>query len=170
MTLDGRPDGHERDDEEKPPPQGRIAPTSVGVLVGSGVSGLVVGWAIRPMALRFGYAEPRVSLTSVALLAFVVAIVGWSAYATRRTVRRSRHDLPAHQAVNRLVLGKACAIAGAVIAGGWFGYALAQLGVADPAADQRLWRSLVAGAVGLALVAAALLLEHACRVPPDERE
>jgi hypothetical protein len=59
-------------------------------------------------------------------------------------------------------------LVGAVVAGGYLGYAIAQLGVADPAAVQRLWRSLAAAAAGVAVAAAALALEHACRVPPDD--
>ena len=103
------------------------------------------------------------------LLLFVAAIVGGSAYLTRRAVRRTARDLLPHQAVNRLVLGKACALAGALIGGGYLGYAVAQLGVGDPAATTRLWRSSLAGLAGIALSAAALLLEHACRVPKDRR-
>ena len=77
-------------------------------------------------------------------LFFVAAVVGGTAYVTRRTVRRDRFDLAHHQAVNRLVLGKACALVGALVVGGYLGYALAQLGVDEPAADVRLWRSLLA--------------------------
>ena len=70
--------------------------------------------------------------------------------------------------MNRLVLGKACALVGALVAGGYLGYALAQLGVDEPAADARMWRALVAGIGGLAICGAALLLELACRVPPAD--
>jgi hypothetical protein len=98
----------------------------------------------------------------------VAAVVGASAYLTRRVVRRDRSSLAHHQAVNRLVLGKACALAGALVTGGYLGYALAQLGVDEPAADTRLWRSLVAALAGLAVCVAALLLELACRVPPED--
>ena len=97
----------------------------------------------------------------------MAAIIGGTAYVTRRTVRRNRFDLAHHQAVNRLVLGKACALAGALVLGGYLGYALAQLGVGDPAADLRLWRSLLAALGALAVTVAALLLELACRVPDD---
>ena len=130
--------------------------------------GLVAGWAVRPLCLRFGWSEPDISLVSVGLLFFAAAIVGGSAYLTRRTVRRDRFALAPHQAVNRLVLGKACALVGALLTGGYLGYAVAQLGVDNPASVARLWRSSV-GALGAALVTAAgLLLEQACRVPPGE--
>ena len=46
-----------------------------------------------------------------------------------------------HQAVNRLALGKACALVGALLLGGYLGYALAQLGVGDAASALRLRRS-----------------------------
>ena len=159
------------DEEREPdPPQGRILPTGPGPLVIAGVIGLVLGWSIRPLALRFDCAEPNVSFTAIGALFFVAAIIGATAYGTRRTVRRNRQDLAHHQAVNRLVLGKACALVGSLALGGYLGYALAQLGVANPA-------------VGHAAVARAArrrsarslrrsprwLLEHACRVPRRRR-
>jgi uncharacterized protein DUF3180 len=156
-------------DEELEAPQSRIRPTGPGPLVVIGVLGLVVGWAVRPVCLRLGYSEPNISLVSVGLLFFAAAIIGGSAYLTRRTVRRDRFALAPHQAVNRLVLGKASALVGALLTGCYLGYAVAQLGVDNPASVARLWRSSLA-ALGAALVtAAALLLEQACRVPPDER-
>jgi hypothetical protein len=67
------------------------------------------------------------------------------------------------------VLGKACALAGAGIAGGYFGYALAQLGVTSAdGSDTRLWHSVVAGVGGLLLMAGSLLLERACRVHEED--
>jgi hypothetical protein len=158
--------------EEEPSPDqppGHLRSTEPGPLVVAGVIGLVVGWAVRPLSLRLGYAEPNVSLTAVGGLFFVAAIIGGTAYATRRTVRRNRFELEHHQAVNRLVLGKACALVGALALGGYLGYALAQLGVGDPASDTRLWHSLLAALAALAMTVAALLLELACRVPdPDD--
>jgi uncharacterized membrane protein YvlD (DUF360 family) len=135
-------------------------------LVVAGVLGLVLGWVVRPISLRMGYAEPDVSLVTVGLFFFAAAVIGATAFFTRRTVQRNRFDLAHHQAVNRLVLGKACAIAGAFLLGAYLGYAVAQLGVGEPASTTRLWRSGLA-ALGAALVmVAALLLELACRVPP----
>jgi hypothetical protein len=156
------------EDREPDPPQGRILPTGPAPLVVSGVIGLVLGWSIRPLALRFDLSEPDVSFTSVGVLFFVAAIIGATAYATRRTVRRNRLDLAHHQAVNRLVLGKACALVGALALGGYLGYAVAQLGVSAPASDERLWRALLGALGALATTVAALLLEHACRVPHED--
>ena len=131
----------------------------------AGVLGLVLGWAVRPICLQLGYAEPDVSLLTIGLLLFAAAIIGATAYVTRRTVQRNRFDLAPHQAVNRLVLGKACAIAGAFLVGAYLGYALAQLGVGDPSSATRLWRSCLAALAAGVVMGAALLLELACRVP-----
>ncbi len=157
------PEPEEDPDPDQPP--GHIRTTGPGPLVVSGVIGLIGGWAVRPLSLRLGYAEPDVTLSAVGGLFFVAAIIGGTAYVTRRTVQRNRFDLAHHQAVNRLVLGKACALVGALALGGYLGYALAQLGVGDPASDVRLWHSLLAALAALAMTVAALLLELACRVP-----
>lgn len=156
------------DDREPGRPQGTVQVTGPGPIVLFGVVGLVGGWALRPLSIRLGFLEPSVPVAAIAALLFVAAVVGGSAYVTWRVVRRERSSLAHHQAVNRLVLGKACALAGALVTGGYLGYALAQLGVGDPASDSRLWRSLVAALAGLAVCVAALLLELACRVPPGD--
>lgn len=129
--------------------------------------GLVLGWAVRPLALRLGYAEPQVSLLTIGLLLFAAAIIAGSAYLTRRTVQQRRFALAHHQAVNRLVLAKACALVGALLTGAYLGYAIAQLGVGDPASTTRLWRSVLAAAGAGCGTGAALLLELSCRVPPS---
>ena len=95
----------------------------------------------------------------------ILAAVAWS---THRTVHTHRRTIAPHQAVNRLVLAKACAIAGAAAAGGYLGYAVAWLGLDEAElAGQRLLRSGLAGLAGVAIVVASLLLERACRVRRD---
>ena len=56
-------------------------------------AGAAAGRSARS-ALRFGYAEPDVSFTSIGALFFVAAIIGGTAYVTRRTVRRNRSTSP----------------------------------------------------------------------------
>jgi hypothetical protein len=133
------------------------------------VLGLVGGWALRPLALHAGWTEPMVSWTAIVAVFFVAALLGTAAYSTWRTVERDRQALLPHQAVNRLALGKACAVVGALIAGAFFGYAVAQLGVSgSDLSTTRLWHAFVAGLGALGIVVAALLLERACRVPDDD--
>lgn len=154
---------------------GRIRPTQPGPLAAFGVLGLVCGWLVRLVCLHEQWTEPQVSWVTTGLLWFLAAALGLAAYRTQQAVRPSRGHparapLPPHQAVNRLVLGKASALVGALLAGGFVGYAVAQLGVStSDLATDRLWHSLLAAAGALGVLIAGLLLERACRVP-DDRE
>ncbi|HEX7738638.1 MAG TPA: DUF3180 domain-containing protein [Marmoricola sp.] len=154
---------------EDGPPKGRLEPSGPGPIAIFAGIGLILGWSIRAIALHQDTTEPTVSWVSVAIVFFLAAIVGWTAFHTARS-RREGIRLAPHRAVNRLVLGKTCALAGALIAGGYFGFALAHVNAAGAdAASSQLWHSVAAGIGGVCLVVAALLLEQACRVPPEDR-
>lgn len=159
------------DDPPEPDPSERgphrLRPTGVGVVVGSALVGLVLGWLVRPTALRLDLLVPRVSWLQVVALYLVALVLLGVARATRTAVRE-RRLLHAYQAVNRLVLARACAVAAAVFAGGYLGYALSWVGIASELAGERIARSLVAALGAGAAVAAALLLERACRVREDD--
>lgn len=165
MRTSGPDDPDDREEDQRP--HGTVHPTHAGALFAFGAAGVVIGWALRPISLRIGIAEPRVSWLSIGLVFFVAAIVAGAAYQTWRT-RRNGLRLQAHQAVNRLVLGKACALAGAALAGGYLGFALAHLGMTSDNDQTRLWHSAIGGVGGVMLMVAALLLEQACRVRRDD--
>lgn len=152
------------------PEPGRVRTTPTGVLVGWGLVGLIVGWALRPLAERFQGTAPIVTWPPVGVLFFVAAILGTTAWLTWRAVHVRRERLQPHQAVNRLVLAKACALVGALVSGGYFGYAVSWIGLNTELAGQRLFRSLVAGVAGLLIVIAAGALERACRVRKDDTD
>lgn len=149
---------------DAPDGRGTIEPTRPVVLLGWAVAGLVLGVAVRPVAERLGSTPPLVTWAQPLGLLLVAAIVGATAWSTWRTLHVRREVLDAHRAVNRLVLARACAIAGAVVGGGYLGYVLAWLGDSSPLADDRVTRSAVAALAGLLTVVASLLLERACRV------
>ena len=68
------------------------------------------------------------------------------------------------------MLAKACALTGALVAGGYVGYAVSWVGLTDAAlARERVVHSLLAGVAGALLVVGSLLLERACRVRKDPR-
>jgi hypothetical protein len=173
MSRDPDPSGWPPDDQDpegRPPDrQGHVRTTSAGSLLTFALVGLVLGWALRPLSIRMNGTAPTVGWLPVLALAFVAVVVGSVAWSTYRSLHRRHERLEPHHAVNRLVLAKACALAGALVAGGYFGYALSWVGIAEAElARQRLVRAVVGGGAGLALVVGSLLLERACRVSRDD--
>jgi hypothetical protein len=132
--------------------------------------GLVAGWAYHRLLDESTKPAPLVSWAQPLALFLVAAILGGTAWSTRRSVQHARVRLSPHHAVNRLVLARACAYVGCLVAGAYLGYAVSWLGVESDLAAQRAVRSAVAGLAGLLVVAAGLLLERACRVPPEDDE
>ncbi|GAA3815803.1 DUF3180 domain-containing protein [Nocardioides panacisoli] len=153
------------DDSGEPP--GNLRPTAVPVLLGWAVAGLVAGWALHSLCERAGTVPPLVSWAQPVALWLMAAILAYTAWATWRSVQVRRERLLPHQAVNRFVLARACAMVAALVAGGYLGYALSWID--DPAemAGDRLVRSLVAAAGAVVAAVAALVLERACRVRTD---
>ena len=135
-----------------------------------GLVGLVGGWGFHRWAADRPSAVPAVTWAQVLALVLVAAILGGTAWSTWRHVRDHRASLVAHQAVNRLVLARACAYVGALAAGGYLGYGLGWVGSESDRAGELLVRSLLAGLAGVAIVVTALLLERACRVRSDDEE
>jgi len=132
------------------------------------VIGLIVGWLLRPVAVRLTGTAPLVTWAQALALVFVAAVLGFVAWHTWQTIQVHRRRLPDNRAVNRLVLARASALVGALAAGGYAGYAVTWLGDASELADERLLRCGVAAVGGVLMMLASLLLERACRVPsPD---
>ena len=166
----GGPGPYGEGDGDEPPPGGRLATTSAGTVVGFALVGLVLGWLVRPVSVATTGSAPTVSWLPVLTLLFVAVVVGSVAGSTYRLLHRRHQRLQPHHGVNRLVLAKACALAGALVAGGYFGYAISWLGLTEGAlARERMVHSALAGVAGVLLVAGSLLLERACRVGTDDR-
>lgn len=153
---------------EEPTPQGHVRPTPPGVLVAWGVGGMVAGWLVRRVVEAAGGVVPVLSWLQPLALFLVAAILAVTARATWRQVQVRRTWLDPARAVNRLVLAKACALVGALLAGVYAGYALSWVGVADDLAGERMLRALTASGAGVLIVTFALALERACRVREDD--
>lgn len=151
------PDG---DPEE---PRGTLRPTSARALTACTVVGLALGWALHPVMDAIAGRPPLVSWAQALVLVMVAAIMGFLAWHTWQTVHVRGERLEPQQAVNRLVLARACALAGALVTAGYVGYAVSWLGDQSQYADRWIARALVAavGAAGVTL--ASLALERACR-------
>lgn len=141
-----------------------MRPTAARTLVVWGAVGLALGAAVHPLCDRLGVVPPLVSAPQPLALLLLAGILGYVAWVTHRVVHVRRERLEVHQAVNRFVLGRASALVGALVGGGYLGYALTWIG--DPAelADERLVRSLVAAGCAVLAMVAGILLERACRV------
>jgi hypothetical protein len=153
-----------------PDPDRRLRPMSPAALYAWTVAGLVAGWLFHRVLYGGAKFAPMVSWGQPTALLLVAAILVGTARSTRRSIQQRAGRLSPHHAVNRLVLARACAYVGCLMAGAYFGYAVSWFGVDSELAAERAIRSSVAGVTGLMVVAAGLLLERACRVPPEDDE
>ncbi len=135
------------------------------------VLGLVVGWLLHRLVEEASGTPPVISWVHPAVVALLAAILVGTAWITWRQVQVQHERLEPQRAVNRLVLGRACALVGALLAGGYLGYAVSWLGLSgDSMAGRLLVRSLVAAVAGAVLSGAGVWLEHACRIRDDDEE
>jgi len=111
---------------------------------------------------------PLFAGVTLLLLAIIETILGYSLKA-RIEQRPGTQPVQPLVAARAVALAKASAVAGALMAGVWaglIGYLLPRYGQLAAAADDT--PSAVLGLVcALALVAAALWLQHCCRAPTD---
>ena len=164
-------EGPDGPDQEQQP--GSLRQLGPGAVVVSLCAGLVCGWLVRRVASYAGTTAPLVTWTQPAVLFLAAAILALLVWHTRRALldTQGRFGRPeAHRLVNRLVLARASALAGAFVAGGYLGYALSWLNVGAELAGERALRSVLAGLGGLLVLMMSLWLERACRVPEaDDR-
>lgn len=158
------------DPSDDQPADGHLRPSGAGTITAWAVTGLVGGWLLHPVAERSLGTAPVVTWLQPISLLLVAAILAAAGWATWRTVHVRREWLEPQRAVNRLLLARACALAGALVAGGYFGYAVSWIGVDSALAGQRGWRSVAGGAAGVLVVVTALLLERACRVRSEDEQ
>ena len=138
-------------------------------LVAATLLGAAVGWLVVVTANAFDLLPPRIPWSAPIGLVVFAALVGALAWSTHQRLQVRRERMEPRRAVAFLVLGKASALAGALVAGGYLGFALNFLTRLDAATPRdRVIRSAVAVVAGLALMAGGLLLERACKVPGSD--
>jgi hypothetical protein len=144
--------------------EGRLRTTGPGLVAGWALAGLVLGRLLRPLLTQLDRTAPQVGWLPVAALFLLAGVLAAVARATHRAVQLRRERLQPHEAVNRLVLAKACALVGSLAVGGYLGYALSWVGASAELGGERIAMSLVAAAGAALTVVGSLLLERACRV------
>lgn len=158
---------------EPPPPEPRLQPTNAATLIVAGIGSAAIAWLI----ISHWYGDmpklpwlPAFTLFALAMVEFTLA------QQTRARIERKPGRPPVEPlAVARyVVLAKASSLAGAIFTGfsvGLIGWLLID-GQALAAATKDLPAAIATGVGSVALVAAGLWLERACRVPepPDQEK
>jgi hypothetical protein len=157
--------------DQPDPSKVTIGPTRFRFLAAAFAVGAVLGYAIVPVSERLNATAPMIQWDAVVVLAAIAAMLLALAYTTYRTVHRERLLIEPHRALNYLMLGKACALMGALVAGGYLAFGaqfLDQLDIEAP--RERVIRAFAAAIAAVVVVVSGLLLERACRIPRDPDE
>ncbi|MFL6027469.1 MAG: DUF3180 domain-containing protein [Friedmanniella sp.] len=153
------------------PSSGSVTLTPWRALLVAALFGGLAGWLVVVTANAFDVLPPRIPWTAPIGLAVFAALVGALAWSTHQRLQVRRERMEPQRAVAFLALGKASALAGAAVAGGYLGFALMFLTRIDAATPRdRVIRAAVAVVAGVGLMIAGLRLERACKVPDDEDE
>jgi hypothetical protein len=149
-----------------PSSSGSVSLTPWRALLVAALFGGLAGWLVVVTANAFDLLPPRIPWSAPIGLVVFAALVGGLAWSTHQRLQVRRERMEPQRAVAFLVLGKASALAGAAVAGGYLGFALMFLARIDAASPRdRVIRSAVAVVAGVALAIAGLRLERACKVP-----
>ncbi|GAB3409646.1 DUF3180 domain-containing protein [Flindersiella endophytica] len=143
--------------------------TQFRLVIGLFALGAALGWTAVAFFRTGAQAMPGVPWSTPGALLFFAALLGVGAWYMYDRVHRKRRGVDAMVAVRLLVLAKASAIVGALVGGGYTGFALRFVASFDsPDGRDRVVRGFVTAATGVLVVVAALILERACKVPKDE--
>jgi hypothetical protein len=148
-----------------------MKPTRLSVLAAVLIAVAVLAWAL----VRFWYSSlPLLPWSTVPSLLLLGLGELYAALATRSRIRRRPGTKPIDPlvAARLAALGKASSHAAAVIAGGFAGVAVYLVSSLDkPSPRHDFFVSGGTFLAGMALIAAALFLEYACRVPkgPEDK-
>lgn len=143
-------------------------PTSALFVVALIAVGVVVGRLTPPLIVRLDGSPPRLGWIAPLMLLAAAGVVGGFAWNTWQTLHRRHERMTADHGIKMLSLAKSCAVAGALVGGFYGGFAVAYIDALDSMLGrERFVRGMAAAVTSLMLLAAALLLERACRLPDD---
>lgn len=151
-----------------------MGPTRLRDLAAAVVATAVVGYLLVRVVYR--WFPPITPWTGVSLLGLAIAVAGWG-FLVRARIRDGEigvgqgrlHPLAVARSV---VIAKASAWVGSVVLGWWLAvlaYVLPRRSTLRVAAEDTSG-AVVAGLCALALVVAALWLQHCCRSPDEPQE
>lgn len=133
--------------------------------------GALAGWLVVVTTGAFDLTPPSVPWTAPAGLGLVAALVGYLAGSTYQRIQVRRERTEPQRAVAYLVMGKASALGGSVVSGGYLAYALLFVARWDAAGPHdRVIGGAFSAVAALGLMVAGLLLERACKVPGEPHD
>jgi 4-hydroxybenzoate polyprenyltransferase len=135
------------------------------------LAAIPVGWSVARVIDSVSGTLPPIPWILPLLLLFLAVLLFLGAYAVRGWVEERRYDrrLNALRIARLSALGKAAAVFGGFVVGAYLGIGLLALGsLAVPAGRNRSVLAALVIVAGVVIVVAALRLERACLVPPDE--
>jgi len=145
--------------------------TRLRLLISLTVIAAVLGYAVVTIvAGRSGQVLQVPWLAAATLWVLALALLIWALLSRPRLQRRpGAKPMPPLMAARTAALAMAASRAGALVTGFYAGVALASLPHRDtPAGMTTTWASAASAVGALLLVAAALWLEHLCRLPLDD--
>ncbi|MGR0221213.1 DUF3180 domain-containing protein [Agromyces sp. ZXT2-6] len=143
--------------------------THASTLVAFGFVGLAVGY-LGELALVSSGAQALVPPVSLAItLAGVAALVLAFAWPVRQAVRgTAKRRIDPFRAARTAVLAKATSVTGALVLGAGIGVVAFLLTRSVPPAASTVWSAVATAFAAALLLAAGLVAEHFCTIPPDE--
>lgn len=129
----------------------------------------VVVWLLGLLGSRTGLNPVSVPWTTAVVCVAVGAVVLWLAWGVRQYVAGKRPNLDPLKAARTVVLAQASAYTGAMLGGGFVGYAIAMSANWDHEPRREVVIAAGIAALGaLLLLGAGWLAERWCRVDPED--
>lgn len=150
-----------------------MKPIRLRLLLGIAVVAAVLAWAGAKLWDTFG-TLPGVPTAAPVVLAVIAVMLLGTALSLRARLKAVRERRPEARPVDPLhaaravVLAQACALVSALAGGAYAGFLVQLLGQLDiPARKDQAVTAGLAVLAGAAVIAAALWLQHICRLPED---
>ena len=157
-----------------------MKPTKATALVSYAIATSILGFGVSLLLVRSGYAlplSPTNLLITLPVIAIVLVIMALPILRYRAAVKRAIEEPETAKqqppkrvdpffAMRVAVLAKAVAISGSVFLG-WHAGVLIALVRAPEVESGSVWRQVFGLLGSIALIVAGLIIENACKVPPD---
>jgi hypothetical protein len=148
-----------------------MKPTTPGLPIGLAIAGAVLAYLLEVGLVAAGRATlvpPPTFPVSLVVIAAVVVALGWPIRQTLHGKRTARLD--PFRAMRVVLLAKASALVGALLGGASLGVVAHLLSRPVAPSGTDIGLTVFSIVASLAALAAGLIVEQWCRIPPDDRD